>query len=365
MSSHDPTATPPVRFIFHIGAGKTGTSSIQNTLRRSREALRRQGVGYLGLMLEHAPLQRFAWQKASASEVFHALPEAQATAELREVLFHALAQARAEGLHTLIWSNESFFKRNHAVRPVLHQMAGQGGKALLLAYVRRHDAWLRSAYVQWGIKHKTQPGPVQPFRQWMQPQMAHFGHTLSGLSQAFPGQLVVRNFDAAGDTVQDFLQVCGLTPQGLHILRDNISPEPEELLLRSLYNSRVPGEALPERFDRAMPCGWSGAHTPAEHLGQLLPTAEDLAAAGQACAQDRALLDDLLAQQGQPPVATTPLSAKSTQVDTQALVLALAEIVAAQAHKIERLEQLVRRAGLTGPGRVTADKPAAGQEPGA
>ncbi len=52
-------------------------------------------------------------------------------------------------------------------------------------------------------------------------------------------------------------------------------------------------------------------------------------------------------------------------MDTQALVQALAEIVAAQAHKIERLEQLVRRAGLTGPGRATADKPAAGQEPGA
>ena len=43
-----------IELILHIGAGKTGTSSIQETLRNNSLALNDQHVKYLGLMLEFA-----------------------------------------------------------------------------------------------------------------------------------------------------------------------------------------------------------------------------------------------------------------------------------------------------------------------
>ena len=70
-----------MRWIFHIGAGKTGTSSLQFTLRDSRPALAAAGVWYLGLMLEHAPVRHFEWQVFGGTELFHRLPQAEGREE--------------------------------------------------------------------------------------------------------------------------------------------------------------------------------------------------------------------------------------------------------------------------------------------
>ncbi len=58
------------RLVFHIGAGKTGTTSIQRALRTHMLFLRKQGTWYLGYMLEHAPVQRFLGKPSAGSMNF-------------------------------------------------------------------------------------------------------------------------------------------------------------------------------------------------------------------------------------------------------------------------------------------------------
>lgn len=41
-----------IKFIFHIGRGKTGTTSIQKTLREYSDELAKQGFWYLGNILQ-------------------------------------------------------------------------------------------------------------------------------------------------------------------------------------------------------------------------------------------------------------------------------------------------------------------------
>lgn len=63
--------TPYPELILHIGAGKTGSTSVQFTLQRSREQLAAQGLGYLGLMLEEAEAARdMDWSVRGAPQAF-------------------------------------------------------------------------------------------------------------------------------------------------------------------------------------------------------------------------------------------------------------------------------------------------------
>ncbi|MBN8487038.1 MAG: hypothetical protein J0M20_04795 [Burkholderiales bacterium] len=328
-----------MKFLFHIGAGKTGTSSIQQTLRTQREVLERHGVWYLGLMLEHAPVQLFPWQKASASEVFHQLEPLEGQEQLHAVLTATVEKARQAGIHTIIWSNESFFDRNQKTRQPLADLLAEGVDVRFIAYVRRYDAWVRSAYVQWGIKHKTYPGPVIPFRDWIRRRPPGFAAALLSIQDRFPDRVVVRNVDAAGDAVSDFLQVSGIDQLGLSKLRENVSPPAEELLLRALFNTRIREKVLPMRFDKVVGAGLDFEHTPLEHLQQLMPNAEDMAHALDTAASDRRQLDSLLKAQGQPAMVTEPLPERAMEVRAERLVLALSQIVCQQALRLERLEQ--------------------------
>lgn len=341
--------THPIRLIFHIGAGKTGTSSIQHTFLRNHAALRAQGIGYLGLMLEHADRVAYPWQAASGSELFHALPREQAEAQLSEVLAGCVAQAQASGLHTLVWSNESFFDRNQAARGPLLKLMADGLDVQWVAYVRRHDAWIRSAYVQWAIKHKTNTGPVMPFSDWVQRRPARFAPALLDLLKAFPGRLSIRNFDAAHDAVGDFCSLLPVDMGHLPVVRDNASPSNEETLLRALFNTRVREKILPVRFDRLVARHTQFGSSPTAYLAALMPNASDLAAVREQATNDRLALDDLLLAQGQPTVDTSERVVQPVEVNTESLLMALAHLVMHQAQRIERLEAAMRQAGTLPP----------------
>lgn len=342
-NDHGPSGKArPLRLIFHVGAGKTGTSSIQQTLGSQQEVLKDLGYWYLGLMLEHANVRQFPWQDTLASEVFHAMAPDEASEQLTAVLKAVVADARRTGLHTLIWSNESFIRRNTTTHPALAALQRDGVEISLVAYVRRHDAWARSAYVQWGIKHKTYGGPIQPFNAWIKNRNPAFHADLLRLRRAFPGSLVVRNLDAVGDAVADFLKVIGLSSPRLAQLRTNETPTGVELVLRALFNNGVPGEALPSRFERCVGRSLDFATPVADYFDRLMPTDADLERVKDHCANDREALDSLLAEHGQPPIDTSRLSIKPTTLDTQALIRTLSEIVVQQSLRLERLEKRVR-----------------------
>lgn len=329
-----------LRFILHVGDGKTGSSSIQETLRRHPQRLRERGYWYLGQMLELAPEHRYPWQEKGAAESFVRMHRDDAGPQLVEVLRDVLVAAAEQPLHTLVWSNEAFFGRAQNLYAGLEWLRGQGVQIEIVAYVRRHDAWLRSAYAQWGLRHKTYPGPVRRFGEWIRSRRPkQFAPAIEELDRHFPDCVRVRNLDAVGNSVNDFLAILGIPPDVLGEVRINETPAPAELLLRVLLNDRLEGPARGNRFDQLFGRGLAGAASPTEYLARLLPDEAALERVRKRAAQDRVALDRILAANGQPPVDTSPMPARPPVVDESALLLMLCGIVVRQALRIEALER--------------------------
>lgn len=351
-----PTPKPPLKLILHIGAGKTGTSSIQQVLRHHRDTLAHRGFLYLGMMLEFSPVQTYGWQRAQAMT---ARPQAeQLRQELADVLGATVAAARRAGVHTLIWSNEQFFRRAGLIQPLVLEMARRGEIDLkVVAYVRRHDAWARSAYTQWGIKHKTYAGPLLGFDEWIETYPPLFMPSLRSWVKSAPEALVVRNFDACGDVVHDFCHLCGLPDEVAGAgVRANESLSPESTYLRAMFNAHQPTSVRVKAFTEALGIRLDRPQTPTEALATLLPTQEALRRIHEHTREDRQAIDALLASQGQPPLPTNPLNVKALSVDTDKLLNALCQIVM---HQSTRISELEARLGLeSAPDKATAAKAA-------
>ncbi len=334
-----PETPPALRLVLHVGDGKTGTSSIQQTLREQPEKLRRHGFRYLGLMLEFAPVIHYHWQDPRRAEVFLRLDRSLATQQLLEVLHDAIASARADGIHTLLWSNEAFFGRMVNIDSCLEVLQSEGIELSLVAYVRRHDAWLRSAYSQWGIRNKTYQGPLKPFREWFGMRKKRFVPALAGLEKRFPGCLRVRNMDSLGDTLADFIGLVGLSGCGLTMRRRNEAAVGAELVLRAALNNLFDGHVTPYRFAELLGKGLTFNTTAAERLQALLPGLDELRGARDQCNADREALDQILAAHDQPPIMLGELPPKPVDVNESALLLTLCDIVLRQAVRIEALEK--------------------------
>ena len=293
-------------------------------------------------MLEHAPVKHYAWQVFGGTDAFHKLPRDEGERQLRVVIQDTVRRARAGGVHTLIWSSESFFDRfDKAIAP-LQELVEQGVDLRLVAYVRRHDAWARSAYVQWAIKHKTTPGPVLPFGEWVRRRRPVFAPTLNQYDSLFPGRLQVRNLDQAVDAVADFLALVGLDRLNLPQVRDNVTPDDSEVLLRAVFNDGIREPALPMLFNRLV-----GRHTrfdqsPNDYLGTLMPSDADLVTVGVDCADDRQQIDRYLQAQGQDGLKVDALKPRPSRVDSDRLLMALARLCMLQARRLETLESRVK-----------------------
>ncbi|MDD2828451.1 MAG: hypothetical protein PHW18_02625 [Sulfuricurvum sp.] len=331
-----------IRLIFHIGAGKTGTSSIQQTLKAHSNFLKKQGIWYVGLMLEGAEERIYDWQRAAAIEDFHALTDEEIDEQLLEVFKSILSSAKRNNIHTIIWSNESFYSRNQRFHPCLKKIEQLGIDIEIVAYVRRYDSWSRSAYAQWGIKHKTYMGEIRPFKEWIKARMPNFYTPLKIIEDEFPGQLKVRNMDAVKDAVKDFLQLCDIDPDKFENIRSNESLSNEELFLRALFNNRYENPVLPDQFDRVIASKATYEISPAEYMATLLPQSDDMQMVMEATENDRTLLNELLKVQGQEPVKGSASAIKSVEVNSEKLLFGLCEIMLQQSIRIQRLEKTLR-----------------------
>lgn len=332
----------PLRLVVHVGAGKTGSSSIQATLRQKRRRLSAKGYAYWGMMLELAPCHLFPWQRTAGSHEFFRLNEKRRKEELQSVLLQASERAGKAGIHTAFWSNEWLFRRSNAIISALEELKKSGVQVDIVAYVRRPDAWLRSAYLQWGLKHKTYLGPLRTFKEWRKGDAtrATFYKNLQPWLDAFPDQVTVRNLDAVGDVVADFIKLYSLPIVSSDILKKNETPSAEELYLRALYNSFLQERAPIAEFDKLMPLGKIDfSLTPQDYLHNLIPDPSELAQAAQEDGEDTEKLNALLESQGQPPVFTSELPDKNYSPDSNKLVSALSSIMIQQALRIENMEQ--------------------------
>ena len=97
------------KIFFHIGAGKTGTSTIQESLRSSKSLFKEKGCAYWGIMLEHAPCKIYDWQKPGATEKFFSMPKLERDRQYIDVVSKSIEVEKRRNANKAIIVNESFF----------------------------------------------------------------------------------------------------------------------------------------------------------------------------------------------------------------------------------------------------------------
>lgn len=297
-----------VKLVVHIGHGKTGSSSIQASLREAKDILDQQKVRYLGLMLENALSEdRKLWQRnTGANYFFSEMPESDAIRELEEVLENELRALDAGGIRTAIWSNEWILQRPSRIIPALRNVMALGHEVEVQVFLRRHDKWSLSAYLQWGLKHKTYKGPIRNYAQWLSisnRKVLEFYPLLKTWDENFGNSLRVLNFDSTQDVVSHFSSINFLT--GVKLRKVNVSPHSEIAAAQAVFNSRFGEQVIPDEFhsleryvrssdknDIAVP-----------QLEELLPSAEELAAVVEESAEDIQKVNQLLERSGEPPLS--------------------------------------------------------------
>jgi hypothetical protein len=379
------------KLILHIGAGKTGSSSIQQTLDANPQALADQGLLYLGVMLEHAPVKQAAWQSRSAIAELRAEPTRDRRVAIVRILRACARQLEASGIDTLVWSNEAFFDSPDLVLPAMRVLR-EDFDVTVLAYVRRHDKWVKSAYAQWGIKHKMYDGPLLPFKDWIkqtgfdfygerkyraedatEPQLAqtgtpdkgtramYFAPRLAPWVETDPQWLVLRNFDTRGDVVADFLGFLGASPNGIKMVRANESPAPSVLALWALHNAQSNNKVKAQEFQTVLQRAdlLGSQELNASALKDLLPNSTELEVFAREMTQDRLKVNDLLVNAGESPLDTGAVSTGSVEVSELQLVAGLVRIAGKQQREIIELRSEVlklRRMAKRAAGRKGIDE---------
>lgn len=325
-------------FIVHIGTGKTGSSSIQKTLAGAKPQLDPRQVAYIGLMGEVGPVQKYQWQRSGGWPSLLALGRQQARAELANLLTEKLESLAKSGIKTVIWSNESLFGSDQIVLPLLEGLSQRGARIKVIVYIRRHDAWAQSAYLQWGVKHKTTKGPVKSFREWITVRKVAFHKELLPWIESSWLQLFVRNFDACGDVVTDFLTCVDLHDAGIVVRRENETPNAVALALWAIYNSQNDEPVLPVQLQGTLKRGGLLGGAPREaNLADLVPQSDDIEKLRASCEADRAALNEVFRSCGQPDMATDPIRVKSMEVSQGQINAALLLLIKRQDDQIQWL----------------------------
>lgn len=336
-----------MQIIMHVGNGKTGTTSIQDSLVVSEEKLAQHGIKFLGFMLDAAPVQVARWQRegvhpnASMAELAAMDPKV-ASEQIFEALRANVDRLAEDGVHTVIWSNERFFDRPGLFEGALKKLKAAGHDVTVVAYVRRHDMWAKSVHNQWYIKHKRNVGSSLSFRSFIENYKVTYAPPLLRWDAAFGEEFILRNFDAATNVVVDFCEAVGIDQELVQESRSNETPGPEETMLRILLSDRLnewePGQVDMAAFERLIrPEQIDFISDPVDTMNDLLPGAEDLRRVMEASAEDRERVDALLAARGQPSIDAQDKPAQRLDVDVFRLDSALFQMVARQAREIQEL----------------------------
>jgi len=260
----------------HIGAGKTGSTSIQMALRNAKDLLLESFVGYVGLNFEYVADPIFKWQAPIGWQTLEKIENTQAINQLINAAKSALANAKKLSVNKLVWSNESLFENAEIVVPVLEHLESIGVKITVVAYIRNHSSWAQSAYVQWGIKHKTYKGPIQSFPEWVSRNLINYSKCIKAYTSS-RFSLVLRNFDCTDDVLIDFLKVIEVDESCVKSAWVNESPAPTALKLWALYNNQHKDEVLPGDLEWLFQAsGVFYDKTPHLFYEDLIPRASDM-----------------------------------------------------------------------------------------
>lgn len=321
-----------MKLILHIGMGKTGTSSIQLALSQSAEKLKTQHARYLGMWFDMIdPSFRGV---VNQSKFFSQTPD---TLQSQAITFYGIIEkiALEEHVDTFIISNEAFSGQASVLKPFLDEVTKRGNEVRVIGYVRNPGSWLPSAYIQWGIRDKTQKGPVPSYEK-MARILVNWYNGLIEWSNLMRDILDVRHYDAVGDIVTDFAQAAGLD---LEIPADRMLERGEdcEILLRALFANRFPQQVLPSLFNRAV----TGNSKSYPLLEESLVRYFDYQSTEQIINDNRALFERCKESLGIDLLADIPDLPRVPEIDDirTRLIDYLVEISLDQARRITNLER--------------------------
>ena len=232
-----------MKLFLHVGMGKTGTSSIQQALSQAEDELHAQGLHYLGMWFSivHPKFDGIAGMRTFVSGD----PEQLRTGA--QAIVREMEKIKAQtGCDTFVFSNEDLYGHVANLDPLIEELAKEVDLRIIL-YIRDIQSWLPSAYVQWAIRHKTRPGPIQTFRDQASRWVGTY-RALAVWERKYSDFLTFCKFDKTVDVFEDFGRTIGVTipPVKKRVLERG---EDVELLLRALYNTRFKSEVFPDRFN--------------------------------------------------------------------------------------------------------------------
>ncbi len=324
-----------MKYIFHIGMGKTGTSSIQFALQHNQEKLAAQNAHYLGMWFSIADQKYNGF--ARSREIFDGTEE---EVKQRARAFHeaCIALANELGFDTMILSNESLFELFDRAAPFFEQITELGDVQFVL-YFRDPNQWLPSAFTQWSLFHKGPPGPIRSFEQQVQ-GLVHAYDPARKWHEKFGDRLSVREHSKEKDVVQDFATTIGFDlspPEG----RVQERSENAEILLRALFNDRFPTPVLPDRFNGTV---FSVNRGKPHKLENMVQTCFSTEGASEAIAENMPTFEFIRDTFGLDFTQSAPRAAK--EIDTEALrnrtIDYLVEITLRQALQLRKLEKEVQ-----------------------
>lgn len=335
------------KLIIHIGMGKTGSTSIQRTLRRAQGTLNSRGVCYLGLMLEHAPSENpFPWQVDSGWGAFLRLDTKQANEQLLSVLVETDKKLPSE-IHTLVWSNESLFDGASLVQSAV-EAASEIFDIEIVGYIRRPDSWVTSAYLQWGIKHKSYAGPLKPFRNWS----GGMGYSVMPKIKSWESlgnSVKFFNFDAIGDIAQHFNTA--LLPEatdGINPLRANETPPSVAMALFAYYNSLSEGQVLPSELEPLLSkSGIYGNKQKARAYNNMLPNEVDVNDYLQKNSEEISQLNSYFEAHDEPVFDLTEPKVKDYSTNQNEINRALLQIIKYLSVEVETLKKKLATQGTS------------------
>jgi hypothetical protein len=322
------------QIVFHIGMGKTGTTSIQMALQMNRQALLDQGVNYLGMWFDMIDP---GFAGLAGHEAFFTTSPETMTARTRQFVRYMDAASSQTGATRFIMSNEDFIGRFYSFVDVIDELR-KHCKVSILAYARDPREWLPSAYSQWSILHKSYTGGMRSFSDISRSLIRNYSALLLWKDR-FPDEVEVRVFDPAIDVVADFAGVLGL--ELVHLPGRALERLTEsELLLRAFYNFRLNDSVLPQAFSQAFrDINFSSDLG----IAQIAAAAFDHSSVDEIVGSHAALFDEIRNRIGidllaAPPVARQPVDVEGLR--QRALDQALL-ILMHQADRITQLEQAV------------------------
>ena len=323
-----------MKILFHIGMGKTGTTSLQNALAANSVALAEQGICYLGKWFDTLGSQ---YKKPNGIQhIFNQRPAKQT--ELARQFFDVVSKVAAQDkVESFIFSNEAIFVMAKSSKPFFKELQ-KLLEVKFVAYLREPGSWLPSAYSQWGLRHKKDEGPIKPFRD-MGDELAKMYYPVIDWHQLYGESIAFRKFDKNIDIIEDFSALAKINLK-VATSKARVRDDLVESVFRAAFNSDFPKAVHPDLFTNTV---YNAASKPPKNLKNFIENCFDYSSLSEIIKNNENIFkyinDDIKLELNYQNIDTP----KSIKIDdlTHDIIGYLVAITLDQSKRIKKLEKMV------------------------